>query len=279
LSDSNFNYMPASGYPRVSVLFITYRRVDFLRMALEAFLRNTDYPNLEIVIADDGSGPEIQAEIRTLPANVFALLPKNRGLGANNNNGIRHCSGKYILMIQDDCECCGPSDYLRNTVQVMEANPEIGIVNYCGEPHPFDESQPLRGSTEPCYITPQAYTGGTKEHFLYSDQPHVVSRAAVEDVGYYLEDRDIEKCEVDYNIRWRDQKRFATAVFPAYYKRTYAHQGSDQSFRTTRVRHKVARLLQPAKPFLVRYAHPLFRIGKATVNGGVRALERLRLVR
>ena len=124
MSDSNFNYMPASGYPRVSVLFITYRRVDFLRMALEAFLRNTDYPNLEIVIADDGSGPEIQAEIRTLPANVFALLPKNRGLGANNNNGIRHCSGKYILMIQDDCECCGPSDYLRNTVQVMEANPE-----------------------------------------------------------------------------------------------------------------------------------------------------------
>jgi len=248
-------------------------------MALEAFRRNTDYPNLEIVIADDGSGREVQDQIRALPADVYALAPKNRGLGANNNNGIRNCSGKYILMIQDDCECCGPPEYLRDTIQVMEANPEIGIVNYCGEPHPYDEDQPLRGSAEPCYITPVALNDGTKHHFLYSDQPHVISVAAVEHVGYYLEDRDIEKCEVDYNIRWRDQKRFATAVFPAYYKRTYVHQGVDHSFRTTRVRYKVARFLLPAKPFLVKYANPVFRMGKAVVQGSVNTLEKLRIVR
>ena len=79
---------------------------------------------LEVVIADDGSGPEIQAKIRTLPADVFALSPENQGLGPNNNNGIAHCKGKYILMIQDDWECFGPPDYLSNAVWVLEANPQ-----------------------------------------------------------------------------------------------------------------------------------------------------------
>ena len=90
-----------SGYPLVSVLFITYKRVELLERSFRAFLGNTDYPNLETVIADDGSGAEIQRRVRTLPADVFALAPRNQGLGANNNNGLRHCSGKYILMIQE----------------------------------------------------------------------------------------------------------------------------------------------------------------------------------
>jgi len=88
-------------WPLVSVLFITYKRFDLLKKTVESFRQNTDYPRLELVIADDGSGPAIQAEIRTLPADVFALMPKNRGLGANNNNGIRHCNGKYILIVQE----------------------------------------------------------------------------------------------------------------------------------------------------------------------------------
>jgi glycosyltransferase involved in cell wall biosynthesis len=271
--------MTSAGAPLVSVLFVTYKRVDMLRMSMEAFRRNTTYPNLEIVIADDGSGSEIQKQIRMLPADVYALASKNGGLGANNNNGIRHCSGKYILMIQDDCECCGPSDYLMNTIQVMEANPEVGIVNYCGAPHPMDEDRPLRGSKEPCYVNAGVYEDGQKEYFLYSDQPHVMSRAAIEHVGYYTDDRDIVECEEDYSRRWQDQTRFLTAVFPAYYKRTYVHQGAETSFRTTRVRYKVARFLLPAKPFLVKYANPVFKLGKATVNGGIKTLEKLRIVR
>ena len=85
--------MNDSEWPLVSALFITYKRFELLKETVESFRRNTDYPRLELVIADDGSGPEIQEQIRKLPADVFALLPKNRGLGANNNNGIEHCSG------------------------------------------------------------------------------------------------------------------------------------------------------------------------------------------
>jgi glycosyltransferase involved in cell wall biosynthesis len=268
-----------SDMPLVSALFITYKRYDLLKRSILLFRENTDYPNLEIVIADDGSPAEIQGKIRTLPADVYALQTSNRGLGANNNNGLRHCTGKYILMIQDDCMCFGPRDYLRNTILAMETNPDVGIVNYCGASHPIDRSSRLAGSDEPCYITPEAYQDGVKEYFLYTDQPHVVSRAAIEHVGYYLESRDIEICEEDYNRRWRDQSRFATAVFPSYYMKTYLHQGEEQSFRTSRVRYRIDGLLKPMAVFSKRYCSPLYKMGRATVRTTVGLLEKTGIVR
>jgi glycosyltransferase involved in cell wall biosynthesis len=273
--------MTNTNSPLVSVLFITYKRFDMLKQTVESFLHNTSYPNLELVIADDGSGPEIQQKIRTLPVQVFALPPKNQGLGANNNQGLRLCTGKYILMVQDDWACQGPSDYLANAVSVMEANPQVGLINFASAPHPPDLNQPLKGSDEPCYVTPVPYEDGLKEHFLYSDQPHIRSRAALEHVGYYIEDRDMEKCEIDYNHRWKMQTQFLTAVFPGYYMKVFNNEGVAQqvSFRTTRFRYKVATFLQPAKPFLQKHANPVFKFGKAFVQGSLRTLERLRIVR
>lgn len=267
-----------SSYPLVSVLFVTYKRVGLLEMSFRAFRENTDYPNLEIVIADDGSGPEIQNRIRMLPADVFALAPKNRGLGANNNNGLRHCSGKYILMIQDDWPCMGPSDYLKNTIQVMEANPNVGIVNYGGARHPPDKSRRLPGCEEPCYITTMSDAGAVSR-FLYSDQPHVISREAMEYAGEYLESRDMEECEEDYNRRWLSQTRFQTAIFPAYHLKTFVNAGEEQSFRTSRFRHKVDRFLMPVASFFKEHCHPLYRSGRRAVRTTVRVLEGLRIVR
>jgi glycosyltransferase involved in cell wall biosynthesis len=267
--------------PLVSVLFVTYKRFDLLKKAVESFQRNTAYPNLELVITDDGSGPEIQAQIRTLRADVFALLPKNRGLGANNNNGIRRCNGKYILMIQDDWECRGPADYLANAVAVLEANPRLGFIHFAGAPHPSDLAQPLQGSAEPCYVVPRPHEDGRAEIFFYSDQPHIQSRASFDHVGYYKEDRDMDKCEIDYNRRWKNQTQFLTAAFPAYYMKVFSNEGEalQRSFRTTRFRNRISRLFMPAKPFLTRHANPIFRLGKVVVQGSIYTLEKLRIVR
>lgn len=268
--------MEASRWPLVSVLFITYKRFEHLQRSVLSFRGNTDYPNLEIVIADDGSGPEIQTEIRKLPAHRFALAPNNRGLGANNNSGLRLCTGKYILMIQDDWLCRGPSDYLSNAVAVLESNPGIGIINFAGANHPPDYTQPLKGSNEACYITPVPLQESAREQFLYSDQPHIQTRAALEYVGLYKEDRDMEECEIDYNYRWRDQTRFRTAVFPAYFGRVFSDNGQTCSFRTSRVRYRVGGALQPLKPFLPAR---VIRAGKFAIMKTIYGLEKLRVVR
>lgn len=271
--------MTAPDPPLVSVVFVTYRRFDLLKKTLESFLRNTAYPRLELVVADDGSGPEIQQQIRTLPFDVFALAPRNRGLGANNNNGLRHCGGKYALVLQDDWECIGPPDYLANAVAVMEANPQVGIVNFGGAPHPPDLSQRLAGSAEPCYVTPVPLEDGTKEYFLYTDNPHLRSMASVREIGFYREDRDMEACEGDYEQRWNEQTKFATAVFPAYHRRLFVHRGDDSSFRLSMFRNRVQAPLVPLAHWLKRRCKPLYHVGKASLLASIRLIEKLRWIR
>lgn len=270
--------MTEQNHPLVSVLFVTYKRFDMLERSLRAFRQNTSYPNLELVIADDGSGPEIQDKIRALPADVFALLPKNRGLGANNNNGIRHCSGKYILMIQDDWMCQGPPEYLSNAIAVLEANPQVGLINFAGAPHPPDHAQPLTGCDQPCFVTPSPYTGNPKREFLYSDQPHIHTRAALEYVGPYKEDRDMEECEMDYNLRWENQDRHLTAVYPAYLHHVFVCAEEGQSFRTTRFRYKVQGALQPFKPAIQKISPALLQCGRSFVQWTLKKMERVGLV-
>jgi glycosyltransferase involved in cell wall biosynthesis len=266
-------------WPLVSVLFVTYKRFDLLKITVQSFLRETDYPYLELVVADDGSGTKVQSQIRTLPVDVFAFAPRNRGLGANNNLGLRHCKGDFILMLQDDWECHGPREYLKNAVAVMVENPKVGIVNFAGANHPADRLLRLEGSEEPCFLTPKALDGEHMEHFLYSDQPHLRSRAMFDFMGYYIEDRDMEKCEIDYNFRWKEQIRFLTAVFPSYYLKTFVHVGEDHSYRTTRMRYRVAKWLQPLKPMLLKNVPWMFRLGKEIVVRTLRMLERVRAIR
>jgi len=273
-----------SRFPLVSALFITWRRFDLLKPTVESFIRNTNYPNLEIVIADDGSGAEVQARIRTLPAQHFALASRHRGLGANNNNGLRLCTGKYILMIQDDWLCHGPIDYLVNVVDVLETNPEVGIINFAGSSNPPDFNMPLKGTrntTERCYVTPRPFEDGRNEHFLYSDQPHIRSRAALEHVGLYLEDRDMERCETDYCRRWKQQTEFLTAVFPDYYSRVFSNEGymQGQSHRLNKFRYQALRPVMPAAQWLKRNCKPLYLIGRWLANTAIGTAEKLRIVR
>lgn len=268
---------PAADWPLVSALFITYKRFHHLQNAVLAFREHTDYPNLEIVIADDGSPEQIQAQIRTLPADVFALLPKNRGLGGNNNNGLRHCSGKYVVMIQDDWICQGPPHYLRDAVGVMEQNPRVGIINFAAALHPPDFNQRLQGSTEPCYVTPKPLANPGKEEFLYSDQPHLRSRKVEEIIGHYLEDHDMERSEHDYSNRWKYQTELLTAIFPGYHYRVFINPvGAEESFRTNRFRYRVTDTLQPFKRFVPR---PLISFARRCVMTPVYLMERLRIIR
>jgi glycosyltransferase involved in cell wall biosynthesis len=264
--------------PLVSALFITYKRFDHLRRAVESFRHNTDYPNLEIVIADDGSGPEIQEKIRRLPADRFALADNNRGLGANNNAGVRLCTGKYVLMIQDDWVCHGPKEYLRNAVSVMEANPGIGVINFAGAASPPDLKQPLSGSPEPCYVTPRPEEG---YGYLYSDQPHLQSMESLSFVGPYREKAadDVSRSEIYYARLWQSQTRYGTAVFPAYHLKTFQFDETAGSFRLTTFKNRnIARFL-PVVQWLKRFCWPVYWLGRAMFYSVVRLLELTGIVR
>ena len=120
--------------PLLSVVFITYKRVDLLEKSLRAFMSHCNYNPIEFIVADDGSSANEQIKIRTLPFDKYILSPKNKGLGANQNAGLNNASGKYILMLQDDWELTDCSGIIQQAISILEHDSEIGIINLCTDP-------------------------------------------------------------------------------------------------------------------------------------------------
>lgn len=265
--------------PLVSVLFITYKRISLLRHSVCSFLQNTDYPNLELVVTDDGSPAETQKEIQELPFARMALSAKNRGLGANANAGLRHCTGKYILQLQDDWECCGRAHYLHDAVELMESHPGVGMVDFYGPQHPTEPRYRIKGSQAEWYWIPTLTNSGAPVPHVYSDCPHLKRKDLVNFLGYYKERCRMEECERDYDRRFNSQERFRAAFSPRYYNTAFVHLGEGASFRTGSRLRQLERFLTPLVRSTKKTNPDLYASAKSTYARGVALLYRLRILR
>jgi hypothetical protein len=266
-----------SEFPLVSVLFVTYKRVHLLRRSLESFLANTSYPNLELVVTDDGSPGWMQEEISKLPFHRHILGKKRRGVGANSNEGLRHCTGDYILFLQDDWECQGPDSYLTHALNVMQADPSIGLVRFYGVDSTVNSSQRIDYPPLSCRRLLMPKELSSSNRFIYSDTPHLRSKLLDVQLGPYREDTSMETCEKDFGQRFLAQSRFSAVFFPDFNNRVFVHIGEAESFRTNSLRHRCeAALASIAKPFKgSRFYNAANRAYKKTV----RTLIILRLIR
>ncbi|RMH41572.1 MAG: glycosyltransferase [Gammaproteobacteria bacterium] len=93
-------------FPLVSVLVITHNQEKYIREALESALEQ-DYPNLEVVVADDASNDNTPAIIHELayryPQRLKPVFNQaNLGITANSNIGLRACSGEFIAFMGGD---------------------------------------------------------------------------------------------------------------------------------------------------------------------------------
>ncbi len=224
--------------PLVSVVIMTYKRLDLLKGTIASLLAATTYPRerLELVLSDDGSGPELQAEMRKLPCDVFVLSQKNRGLGASSNAGIRVARGEYILHLQDAWRCMGPGDFIEASLDVLAVRPDVGAVRLRG---------PLGGCLEVehcevgCGRAVDVYPcGGLKGTgaYIYSDNPHLKRKSFHEELGYYLEGVPMTVTEIDFCQRFERQDRWRFAWIPGY--NVFQHTGEEQTFNPSVLRRK-----------------------------------------
>jgi glycosyltransferase involved in cell wall biosynthesis len=244
--------------PLVSVLFLTYKRVHLLKRTLESFTNNTDYPRLELVVADDGSPTAVQQQIRTMPFDKFVLAPKNRGAGSNYNAGQRACSGEYLLFLQDDWECHGPTRYLREAIDAMQANPKIGLVRFYGLDVGINAVRLIDRERDLIEIQKPERVTGANRH-IYSDTPHLKSRAFIDAVGEYNEKLPMDQCELEYQDRFLWQDAFYAAFFPRYMNRVFVHIGEAESFRTNSWHARLERKLSASATPLFQRAAPVYK--------------------
>jgi glycogen synthase len=123
---------PARGFPElpeprelVSVVIPLYNQGRYLLGAVES-VRASGYPNLEIVVVDDGSTEAETVSIFNDLASVTKVRQANAGLSAARNAGIAAAAGHYIVPLDSDDLL--PTSFLRPAVDAMRRNPELGYV-------------------------------------------------------------------------------------------------------------------------------------------------------
>ncbi|MCI9054617.1 MAG: glycosyltransferase [Muribaculaceae bacterium] len=92
---------------KVTLLISTYNRPDALNVVLDSVSRQTRMPD-EIVVCDDGSGPDTAAVIerwrKRMSAPLIHVWQPDEGfrLAASRNKGIAASTGDYIIQIDGD---------------------------------------------------------------------------------------------------------------------------------------------------------------------------------
>jgi glycosyltransferase involved in cell wall biosynthesis len=190
------NHPSLDPYPLVSAIITTYNRRDFLREALQSVLAQ-DYPNLEVVVIDDGSDDGSFLEVRELP--VRYLWQPNRGISSARNRGLTLVRGEYVAFLDAD-DLWHPR---KITTQVRRMIEENAVLSYTDEAwirngrrvnqrkrhakysgHIFNRCLPL------CIISPSSVLMG---------------RGLVEEAGGF--DESLPACE-DYDLWLRVTARY-----------------------------------------------------------------------
>lgn len=229
----------------VSVCFITYDRLVTLAPTYDSFLSNTSFPRqgMELIVCDDCSPRPVQEKIRDIEFDKYIFNGRRRGLGSNQNNGIRAAAGDFILQIQDDWECIGPVDYLEIAIRVMKANADIGMIILGPRPH----GSPLRKRLVQDGITlcvldnePGKRLSNVSQG-AYTDWPHLKRPEFHKAVGYYEEGSKMWDMELNFCQRVNDQEKYYVAYVEEL--SVFRHIGADFSYNTGNWRSRVAKRL------------------------------------
>ena len=93
---------------KASILFITYKHEAFVAEAVRSAMAQ-DYPNLELVVCDDGSPDRtreiLERELEDCPSHISIIRchsEQNQGFHTNFNCGLAACTGDVIVAMSGD---------------------------------------------------------------------------------------------------------------------------------------------------------------------------------
>ncbi|MBE9168996.1 glycosyltransferase family 2 protein [Pleurocapsales cyanobacterium LEGE 06147] len=112
--------------PKVSAIIPAYNALRYLPKTIDSILNQT-FDDFEVIVINDGSTDETEKWVAQIAdARVKLICQKNQGLAAARNTGIKHAKGKYLAFLDAD-DLWEPTK-LEKQVQVLEQNPEVGLV-------------------------------------------------------------------------------------------------------------------------------------------------------
>ncbi|MDA8485026.1 glycosyltransferase [Pseudomonas resinovorans] len=136
--------------PLVSVIISSYNHANYVEAAIESVLAQT-YPNVELLVVDDGSRDDSVARIRRLQEihGFDFVAQENKGLSRTLNETIARSKGSLIAPFGSD-DIMRP-ERLALQVAHMQGRPEVGVcagnvetIDAAGRVRPKQKLRPAR---------------------------------------------------------------------------------------------------------------------------------------
>ena len=215
--------------PLVSVIIPTYNRAHFLRLTLESIVSQT-YQNIEIFVIDDGS-PNNEAEIvcKEFAKVSYCKINNSGGPAKPRNVGIQKAKGKYLAFVDDD-DIWLPNK-LEKQVQILEQNPEFGLVHGCCEV--INNEGILQGKIVGRPGKPEVKHGDVNMRMIGNwtvmMPTSFVRREVVDKVGYFNEEMPAAGEDVEFWTRCSFETKFYYLDNPMVYYRIHNENISSQT--------------------------------------------------
>lgn len=115
-----------SNTPLISVVMPVFNGAQFISQAILSILQQ-DYPNLELIVVDDGSTDDSIKQVEGFDDPRITLLRHgtNMGISAARNTGLENCAGKYVAIL--DCDDIAMPERLQRQVDFLECHPDHSI--------------------------------------------------------------------------------------------------------------------------------------------------------
>ncbi|SRR3989339_464230 len=111
----------------VSIVIISWRMKDLLKVCLDSIYKFTNRLNFEIIVIDndskDGTSEMIEKDYDKI---ILIKNPENKGVAPARNQGINLAKGCYILILDADMEL--KENSIQQMYNYMEQNPDVALV-------------------------------------------------------------------------------------------------------------------------------------------------------
>jgi glycosyltransferase involved in cell wall biosynthesis len=175
--------------PLVSIVVLCHNYGRFLPEAVESAL-NQDYPNLEVIVIDDGSTDDSLEIASGYGDRVRVLTQENQGLARTCNRGAAEAKGEYFVFLSAD-DRLEPA-YVSQLMQAVEREPEASFA-YCSAQlfgaesgvapaRPFSAFSLIRGRN---YVNGSALTRRS-DYVAAGGYPEDLGEGAFDDWDFWL---------------------------------------------------------------------------------------------
>lgn len=200
--------------PKVSIIVATRDRAELLRTCVEGLLHNTNYPDFDVIIADNNSRePEALAYMDAIAADPRVRIvrwPHPFNYSAINNHAAGFARGRFLCLLNNDIEIVDPSwlaELVREALQpgvgavgarllypdrsIQHAGVVIGLGNAAGHAHrALPEGEPGYFAQSLISRGASAVTGAC----LLVDKRHFDAVGGLDEAGLAVAYNDVDLC-------------------------------------------------------------------------------------